>query len=139
MDNLSLLDAELSARSTWLPNIDSLDFLYDPIESGPYQKPHDPHQFRCPNRGPYALRLSSKNHVYLEHENRLCEILDTLESMDADIDAKENMEDRVLQELIRINRLKEIEWSGQRSKQGIGGAMVNTGISVTVSPGFCHS
>ena len=50
-----------------------------------------------------------------------------LESMDA-TDAKDNIEDRVLQELIRINRMKEVEWSGQRSKRGVKGTIVNTGI-----------
>ena len=129
MDIFSLLDMELSAHSTWMPNIDSLDFVSDPVESGEgYQNQHPDHnQFRRPNVGPYALSLSPKNQVYLEYENRLCEILDTLESMDA-TDAKENIEDRVLKELIRINRLKVIEWSGQWSRQGVRDSIVNTGI-----------
>jgi hypothetical protein len=50
-----------------------------------------------------------------------------LESMDT-TDGKESIEDRVLQELIRINRLKALEWSGQRSKRGVRGAIVNTGV-----------
>ena len=37
MDIFSLLDVELSACYTWMPNIDSLEFVNDPIESGPYQ------------------------------------------------------------------------------------------------------
>lgn len=131
MDILSLLDAELSARSTWMPNIDSLEFINDPIESGPYQN-HDPKQIRRPNVGLYALTLGHKNQVYLEYEYRLCDILDILESMDG-TNGKENMEDRVLQELIRINRLKGLEWSGQRSKRGVRGAIVNTGTSCPCS------
>lgn len=123
----SLLYAELSARSTWLPNIVSLDFVNDPVESGPYQS-QSPSQIRFPNAGPYALTPALKNQVYLEHESRLCDILDTLESMEA-ADVKEDMEDLVLQELIRINRLKEVEWSSQRNKRGVRGAMVNTGMS----------
>jgi Transposase family tnp2 len=130
MDIFSLLDAELSARSTWLPNIDSLDFVNDPVDSGPYNYQNQyPNQIRRPNVGPYALTLAPKNHVYLEHETRLCDILDTLESMEA-TDEKEIMEDRVLQELIRINRLKEVEWSGQRSKRGVRGAIVNAGMPI---------
>ena len=43
-------------------------------------------------------------------------------------EAVEGVEDRFLQELLRINRLKEAEWSGQRSKHGINGAVVNTGM-----------
>jgi hypothetical protein len=125
MDLLST-DAELSARSTWIPNIDSLEFINNPVEVGTYQVQH-PDQLRRPNTGLYALRLTPKNRIYLEHENRLCDILDTLESMESS-DAKEDMEDRVLQELVRINRLKEVEWSGQRSKRGANGAIVNTGI-----------
>jgi hypothetical protein len=43
-------------------------------------------------------------------------------------ESKENTEDRVLQELIRINKIKGLEWSGQRSKRGVRGAIVNTGV-----------
>ncbi len=127
MDFFSLLDAELSARSAWMPNIDSLDFISDPVKIGPYQK-QLPDQLKRPNTGLYALRLVPKNKVYLEYENRLCDILNTLESMGAS-DTKEDMEDRVLRELVRINCLKEVEWSGQRSQRGIKGAVVNTGMS----------
>jgi hypothetical protein len=128
MDFFSTIDAELSACSTWMPNVDSLEFINDPFEVGPYRTQH-PDQLRCPNAGPYSLRLTPKNRVYLEHENRLCDILNTLESMDSTVE-KEDMEDRVLQELVRINRLKEVEWSGQRSKRGVKGSVVNTGILV---------
>src|SRR6266702_5238317 len=135
MDILSLLDLELSAHYTWMPNIDSLDFVNYPVESGPYQNP-GPHQIRQPNVGLYALMLAHKNQVYLEYENRLCNILDMLESLDA-TDGKESMEDRVLQELIRINRLKGLEWSGQRSKRGVSGAMVNTGVFYALARCSC--
>ena len=130
MDIFSFLDAELSARSTWMPNVDSLEFVNDPIECGPYQN-QDPKQIRLPNVGPYSLTLAHKNQVYLEYENRLCAVLDTLESTDT-IDGKESMEDRVLQELIRVNRLKGLEWSGQRSKRGVRGAIVNTGMLMSL-------
>ncbi|KAF8262055.1 hypothetical protein EI94DRAFT_1705062 [Lactarius quietus] len=123
MDIFSLLDAELSARSMWIPNIDSLEFINDPIECGLYQN-EDSKQIRLPNVGPYALMLAHKNQVYLEYEHRLCNILDMLESMDT-ADEKESMEDRVLQDLIRINRLKGLEWSGQCSKCGVKGTIVN--------------
>lgn len=130
MDILSNLDAELTlaARSTWMPNIISLDFVNDPITGGPYLRQH-PDQLRLPNSGLYALKLVSKNFVYLEYENRLCDILNTLEWMEP-TDTKEDMEDRALRELIRINTLKEIEWSGQRSTRGIKGAVVNTGMCI---------
>jgi hypothetical protein len=124
------IDSELSARSTWIPNIHSLAFANDPTDSGPYHI-QDPKQIRRPNAGPYALTSAPMNQIYLEHEHRLCDILDMLESMDA-TDAKDNIEDRVLQELIRINRLKEVEWSGQRSKRGVKGAIVNTGIPLSL-------
>ena len=126
MEIFSSLDAELSARSAWLPNVDSLDFVNDPTKSGPYQCP-TLDMLKQPNVGLYALKSTAKNHIFLEHESRLCHILSSLESMEA-TDAKEGMEDRVIQELIRINRLNEIEWSGQRSKGGIKGAVVNTGM-----------
>jgi hypothetical protein len=127
-DLISSLDAELSARSGWLPNVDSLNFVNDPTKSGPYQR-KTPDQLVRPNVGLHALKSTPKNHIFLEHENRLCEILRVLESLDT-TEAKEDMEDRVIQELIRINQLKEIEWSGQRSKQGIKGAVVSTGTIV---------
>jgi len=123
----SVIDSELSARSTWIPNVNSLVFINVPSDSGPYNI-QDPKQIRRPNAGLYALTSAPVNQVYLEHEHRLCDILDMLESMEA-TEAKENIEDRVLQELIRINRLKEVEWSGQRGKQGVKGATVNTGNS----------
>src|SRR6201996_2964852 len=127
MDFLSITDAELLARSTWIPNIDSLEFIHNPIEvGGTYQVQHLD-QLRRPNIGLYALKVTPKNRIYLEHENRLCDILDTLESMESS-DTKEDMEDWVLQELVRINQLKEVEWSGQQSKRGAKGAIVNTGI-----------
>jgi hypothetical protein len=126
-DFFSGLDAELLARSSWMPNIDSLDFVNNPVKIGPYQK-LPPDQLNRPNTGLYALRLVPKNKIYLEYENRLCDILNTLESMGAS-DAKEDMEDRVLRELIRINSLKEAEWSGQRGQRGVKGAVINTGMS----------
>ena len=133
-DVLSSLDTELSARSGWLPNVDSLDFVNDPAASGPYQSKTD--ELVQPNVGLHALKSRPKNHIFLEHESRLCDILRILESMDA-TEAREDMEDRVIQELVRINRLKEIEWSGQRSERGIKGAVVNTGMPLSSLCGRC--
>src|SRR6266702_1530894 len=123
---LCSLDAELSARSTWMPNVDTLDFVNDPIKNGPYTR-QIPDQLRQPNVGLYALKPTCRNHIILEHENRLCDILIALESMET-TEAVEGVEDRVLQELVRINRLKEAEWSGQWSRHGINGTVVNTGM-----------
>ena len=130
LDVISSLDAELSARSGWLPNVDSLDFVNDPAKSGHYQR-KTPDQLVRPNVGLHALKSTPKNHIFLEHESRLCDILCILSSMDA-TEARDDMEDRVIQELIRINRLKEIEWSGQRSQHGIKGAVVNAGMLVSL-------
>jgi len=124
-DVLSSLDAELSARCGWLPNVNSLDFINNPAQSGPYQC-KTPDELVRPNIGLHALKSTCKNHIFLEHESRLCDILHILESID-NTEAREDMEDRVIKELIRINQLKEIEWSGQRSQNGIKGAVVNTG------------
>ena len=135
MDILSLLDVKLSARYTWMPNVDSLEFVNCPIESGPYQN-QDPRQIRQPNVGLYALSLAHKNQVYLEYENHLCNILDMLESLEA-TGGKEIMEDRVVQELIRINRLKGLEWSSQCYKGGVSGAVVNTGVFMPCSVFNC--
>ena len=129
-DVLSSLDTELSARSGWLPNVDSLDFVNDPARSGPYQS-KTPDELVRPNVGLHALKSTPKNHIFLEHESRLCDILRILESMDA-TEAREDIEDRVIQELVRINQLKAIEWSGQRSNHGIKGAVVNTGMLVSL-------
>ncbi|KAI9444322.1 hypothetical protein H4582DRAFT_2053990 [Lactarius indigo] len=125
-NDFSLLEAELSARSEWIPNIGSLQYVNDPVHGGPYQS-QDLWQIRRPNVGLYALTSARTNQIYLEHESRLCDILNMLEAIDA-TNRKESLEDRVLQELIRINRLKGIEWSGQRSKRGVRdhSAMVNT-------------
>ena len=131
---LSSLDAELSACSTWMPNMVSLDFVNDPTRNGPY-KCQTPDQLRKPNVGLYALEPTPKNHIFVEHKNRLREILNILESMEA-TEEVEGVEDRIFQELLRINRLKEAEWSGQRSKHGINGAVVNTGLLALFS--YCH-
>jgi hypothetical protein len=136
MDFLSSLDAELTARSTWMPNIESLDFVNNPITSGPYQR-QNPDQLTQPNTGLYALRLVSKNQFYLEYENRLCNILYTLERMEH-CEAKDHMEDRISRELARINAKKEVEWSGQRSVHGIKGAAVNTGVSICLAYPKCR-
>ena len=135
MDFLCNLDAELEARCTWMPNIDSLNFVNDPVTSGPYQR-QNPDQLTRPNTGLYALKLVSKNQVYLEHEHRLCDILYMLEWMEPS-NMKESMEDRILQELARINALKEVEWSGQRSVCCVKGAVVNTGVFICLQP-FCR-
>ena len=135
MDIFPLLDAELSARSEWMPNIGSLQFVNDPLKSGPYLN-EDLKQIRRPNIGLYTLTSAQKNQLYLEHKARLCDILDMLESIDV-TDRKESAEDRVLQELIRINRLKGIEWSGQRSKRGIKDAIVNTGYVYITTCCYC--
>jgi hypothetical protein len=136
-DILSSLDAELSVRSDWLPNVDSLDFVNDPTKWGPYQRTRT--HLDQSNIGPHALKTTRKNYFFLEYENRLCNILSILKSMD-DTEARDDMEDRVIQELVRIERLKEIEWSGQRSKHGINGpgAIVNTGMYLS-SPILCGS
>ena len=88
---LSSLEAELSARSTWMPNVASLDFVNNPTKNGPYKR-QTPDQLREPNIGLYTLEPRPKNHIFLEHENRLCEILNVLESMEA-TEAVEGMED----------------------------------------------
>lgn len=132
MDLFSVLDAELSIRLRWMPNIESLDFVSNPVKSGPYQE-QQANQLKRPNTGQYALRLVPKNQIYLEYENRLCDILNTLDSV-GPTKAKEDMEDRVFRELVRINRLKEVEWSGQRSRRGVKGAVVNTGTFILLFP-----
>ena len=126
-NTLSSLDAELSARINWFPNIDSLDFVNDPAVYGSYQLERTTADLGRPNVGPHALKLTQKTYVFLEYESRLCDILGILKSME-DSEARDDMEDRVIQELVRIDRLKEIEWSGQRSERRIKGAIVNTGM-----------
>ena len=130
---LSSLDVELSACSTWMPNMDSLAFVNNPTKNGPY-KYQTPDQLREPNIGLYALKPTHKNHIFLEQENRLCKILFVLELMGAS-EVIEGLEDRVFHELLRINRLKETEWSGQQSKHSINGAVVNTAMLALSS---CH-
>ena len=91
LDFLSSLDTKLSACSGWLPNVDSLDFVNDPVKSGSYQC-KIPDQLIQPNVGLHALKSTPKNHIFLEHENRLCEMLRILESMDT-TRAREDLED----------------------------------------------
>ncbi len=129
LDVLSSLDAELSACSGWLPNVNSLDFINNPVKSRPYQC-KTPDELIQPNVGLHALKSTPKNYIFLEHESWLCDILHILELMDV-TKVRKDMEDQVIQELIRINQLKEIEWLGQQSKYGIKGAVVNTGACLS--------
>jgi hypothetical protein len=80
MDFFSALDTELSICLTWMPNIKSLDFVNDPVKSGPYQE-QQANELKDLNTGLYALRLVPKNKVYLEYESHLCDILDLLDSI----------------------------------------------------------
>src|SRR6266702_1153374 len=48
MGIFSVIDSELSAHSTWIPNINSLVFINVPSDSSPYDI-QDPKQIRCPN------------------------------------------------------------------------------------------
>ena len=61
---LSSLDAELSDCSTWMPNIDRLDFINDPTKNGPNQH-QTSNQLRERNIGLYALKPKPKNHIFL--------------------------------------------------------------------------
>ena len=61
---LSSLDAELSACSTWMPNVDRLDFVNDPTKNGPNQH-QTSYQLRERNIGLYALKPNLKNHIFL--------------------------------------------------------------------------
>ena len=128
MDFFSVLDTKLLIRLTWMPNVESLDFVNDPVKTGPYQEQHA-NELKHPNTGLYALRLVPKNKVYLEYKNCLCDILISLDSM-GPTEAREYMEDQVFRELVRINWLKELEWSSQSSKHCVKGAVVNTGMFI---------
>jgi len=81
LEFLSSLDVELLAHFTWMPNVDTLDFVNDPIKNGPYTR-QTPDQLRQPNIGLYVLKPTHRNHIILEHENRLCDILIALELME---------------------------------------------------------
>ncbi len=94
LDVLSSLDAELSACSGWLPNVNSLDFINNPVKSRPYQC-KTPDELVWPNVGLHALKSTPKNHIFLEHESWLCDILHILELMNA-TKVGEDMEDQVI-------------------------------------------
>lgn len=115
-----------------MPNIESLDFINDSVKTGPYQEQHA-NELKHPNTDLYALRLVPKNKVYLEYKNHLCNILNSLDSMGL-TNMKDNMEDQIFWELVRINQLKEVERSGQWSKCGVKGAVVNTGMFTILFP-----
>ena len=134
-NTLAFLDVELSAYINLCPNIDFLNFVNDPVKCGPYQ--YITTDLKQPNIGLHALKPTWKSYCFLEYESWLCDILSILKSMD-NSKARGNMEDQDIQELVRINQLKEIEWSGQQSKHNImEGAVVNTGM--LISSNACNS
>ena len=104
-----------------------LVFLNNPMDHAEYVWPSTTSIIQ-PNHGLYALKTTEKaNFVLLEVERRLCELISYL-SMVKHSDSSTAFEDRLYQEIYRVNREKEIHWSQQRGQAIHGKIVVNTGM-----------
>jgi len=110
-----------------------LVFLNNPMDHTEYIWPLTTSIIR-PNQGHYALKTTARANVtLLEVESCLCELisyLSTLKHSDVSI----AFEDRLYQEIYRVNREKEIQWSQQCRRVIEGKIVVNTSMYRHVHP-----
>ncbi|PPQ71118.1 hypothetical protein CVT26_011597 [Gymnopilus dilepis] len=105
-----------------------LIFHNRPIDSGPFIWPSD-EEITLPNYGVHSLTQDSVNREMLFVENRLCQLIEIVRRRghpDEDERARALL-DRLLIELGRLVRQKEIEWAQQRGTVGTYRNYLNTG------------
>lgn len=113
-EELFTMESEIQDRTSWLPTETRLVFAEKP---GPWQEFVHPSysEAHLSNHGPHALEPTDYiNTAYLENERRLCEILAHLHELDPMDDAKEKLEDKVMEGLRTMRQSKEREWNRQR-------------------------
>ena len=105
-----------------------LVFRNKPAESGPFIWPSD-EEITLPNYGLHSLTQDPVNREMLFVENRLCQLVEIVRRRghpDEDERARALL-DRLLIELGRLVRQKEIEWAQQRGTVGTYRNYLNTG------------
>ena len=103
-----------------------LVFLKSPMDHAEYVWPPTTSIIH-PNHGLYALKPTDKaNIVILEVESRICELISYLSTVKHS-NSSIALEDRLYQEICRVNREKEIHWAQQRGRANHGKIVVNTG------------
>jgi hypothetical protein len=105
-----------------------LVFVNDPTSSSDYLWPSAA-EILIPNSGLHALREGHRaNSAFLAAENRYCELVTTLQSMQLS-DATVALMQRLFDELARLTHQKELQWVEQRPTTGLRERrLVNTGL-----------
>lgn len=113
-EDLFTLESEVWDRISWTPADTRLVFAEKP---GPWQEFVYPRysEVDLSNHGPHVLDPTDRaNTAYMENERRLCEILVQVRELDPMDDARERLEDKVLEGLCTMRQHKEKEWNRQR-------------------------
>lgn len=108
------LESEIESRISWTPADRRLVFAEKP---GPFQEFVDPNYYdvHLSNYGPHALDPANHaNTAYVENERRLCETLIHVRDLDPMDDARERLEDMIMEGLHAMRQHKEQEWNRQR-------------------------
>lgn len=108
------LEFEIRNRISWAPIDRLLRFAEDP---GPLQEFVYPNyaEVHLSNCGPHALDPTDRtNTAYVENERRLCEMLVDVRDLDPMDEARESLEDRIMEGLRAMRQHKEQEWNRQR-------------------------
>lgn len=109
-----VLETETVYRCTWTPTNRSLVFAMEPSPSLLYRYP-SASEIHAPNREPYHLDPENvANVVYLENENRLCEILVSLGRRPAS-NFRDRLIARVCEGLAMMEHHKGAEWNRQKA------------------------
>ena len=130
-----VLETELMYRCSWTPTDQPLVFVSVPTPDCQYQHP-SPNELHLCNRGSYALAPGNRaNEAYLENESRLCEILLSLRKLPFTGEARERLESKIHDGLLRMRRHKEVEWNRQRT-YSIARQHGFTVVDTSMSPSF---
>lgn len=113
-EELFTMESEIEDRISWAPADQRLVFSEKP---GPLQEFSRPSysEVHLSNYGPHILDPTNyANTAYVENERRLCEILVHIRELDPMDDARERLEDKVMEGLRAMQNHKEREWNRQR-------------------------
>ena len=126
-DHLKLLEREI----TWYSNLPAtspatpLMFVNNPTLASDFQWPSET-EILIPNNGLHALRAGHhSNLTYLTTENRFCELITTLRTMEQS-DKTAAIIRQLYGELVRLTNEKELQWM-QQGPTETGKRLVNTG------------
>lgn len=127
---IDIILAEFQCLSSWaVSTAKSLTFVNNPLQIGPYRRPIYQDLLKA-NSGIYALSSQSqRNENFLSAENSYCNLVTRLRCFQPGIE-RDFAINSIENEIIRINRIKGLEWDRQRTTNTAGISVVNTGMSL---------